>query len=135
MTVSVTKATVNNIDEWRVYVDGEIAARCPTEQWANKISILLKGISDPDKYEPNLDFKFEFETDKDLFKAELTGYIPLCDVVRIKIKELSTNNITDYPLKSKEAYLKALQLYKSKDDIEILDVYQDKWMYDIKDYE
>jgi hypothetical protein len=38
MTVSVRKATVNNINQWRVYVDGELAAGCPSEYWANEIA-------------------------------------------------------------------------------------------------
>lgn len=134
MTVSVVKATVNNIDEWRVYVKGSIVARCPTEHWANIISMFLKGICEVDNYEPNPNFKFHFETDEDLWSAKSTGYIPLCDVVRIKIKDLSSGNILDYPIKTRESYISKLETYKNRKDVEIVDVYQDKWMYDINDY-
>jgi|LakMenE18May11ns_1017448.scaffolds.fasta_scaffold9714953_2 hypothetical protein len=38
MNIQVRKATVNNIDEWRVYADGDIIARCSSEYWANEIA-------------------------------------------------------------------------------------------------
>jgi len=38
MNIQVRKATVNNINQWRVYVDGELAAGCPSEYWANEIA-------------------------------------------------------------------------------------------------
>lgn len=137
MAVRITKATVNNIDEWRIYVNGKIAARCPTEHWANIISIFLEGVSGSDDkyYEPNPNFKFAFETEDDLWKAKMGGYIPLCDIVRINIRNLTTNNTLDYPVTSREQYINALKAYKERDDVEILNVYQDKWCYNINDYD
>ena len=45
------------------------------------------------KVEINPDFKFEFETEKELFKAQMSGYIDLCDVVRICYKHVGSKEI------------------------------------------
>jgi hypothetical protein len=86
------------------------------------------------KVEINPDFKFKFETEKELFNAQMSGYIELCDVVRICIKYVGSKGSVDYPLKSREDYIKAIESYNNREDVEVLEVYQDKWFYDRNDY-
>lgn len=82
----------------------------------------------------NPDFKFEFETDEELEKAQMTGYVPLCDIVRINFFHKGFDTNIDYPVKSRETYIKDLEKLNSIDDVEILKVYQDKWYYDINEH-
>ena len=45
------------------------------------------------KVEVNPDFKFEFETEKELFSAQMSGYIDVCDVVRICYKQIGRAHV------------------------------------------
>ena len=86
------------------------------------------------KVEVNPDFKFRFETEKELSEAKMNGYIDLCDVVRINVRYSDDGTQVDSPYTSREEYIKVLELFNSREDVEILDVYQDKWMWDVMDY-
>jgi hypothetical protein len=86
------------------------------------------------KVEVNPDFKFRFETEKELSEAKMNGYIDLCDVVRINVRYKDDGMQVDSPYTSREEYIKVLELFNSREDVEILDVYQDKWMWDVMDY-
>lgn len=86
------------------------------------------------KVEVNPDFKFRFETEKELSEAKMNGYIDLCDVVRINVRYKDDGMQVDSPYTSREEYIKVLELFNSREDVEILDVYQDKWMWDAMDY-
>jgi hypothetical protein len=86
------------------------------------------------KVEVNPDFKFKFETEKELSEAKMNGYIDLCDVVRINVRYKDDGTQVDSPYTSREEYIKVLELFNSREDVEILDVYQDKWMWDAYDY-
>lgn len=86
------------------------------------------------KVEVNPDFKFKFETEKELSEAKMNGYIDLCDVVRINVRYKDDGMQVDSPYTSREEYIKVLELFNSREDVEILDVYQDKWMWDAYDY-
>lgn len=86
------------------------------------------------KVEVNPDFKFRFETEKELSEAKMNGYIDLCDVVRINVRYKDDGMQVDSPYTSREEYIKVLELFNSREDVEILDVYQDKWMWDAYDY-
>ena len=86
------------------------------------------------KVEVNPDFKFKFETEKELSEAKMNGYIDLCDVVRINVRYKDDGMQVDSPYTSREEYIKVLELFNSREDVEILEVYQDKWMWDAYDY-
>ena len=139
MNIQVRKATVNNIDEWRVYVDGEIVARCPSEYWANEIAENLIATEETfelpigylEKDSDEKDFNFTFETEADYEKAKASGYITTFDIVRIKIKHLMEGNTFDYPIYSREGYKKELYKLLVLPQIQVLDIYQDKLYYDI----
>lgn len=87
------------------------------------------------KTKVNPDFKFEFETDEELEKAERTGYIPLCDIVRISFFHNEHDLEIDYPVKSRETYIRDLEKLNNDKNITILNVYQDKWYYDINEHD
>jgi hypothetical protein len=133
MNIQVRKATVNNIDEWRVYLDGEIVARCEKEQWAERVAEWIKAlpIGYLEKDSDEKDFNFTFETEADYEKAKSSGYITTFDVVRIKIKNLMEGNTFDYPVYSREQYSKELYKLLVLPQIQVLDIYQDKLYYDI----
>jgi hypothetical protein len=86
------------------------------------------------KVEVNPDFKFRFETEKELSEAKMNGYIDLCDVVRINVRYKDDGTQVDSPYTSREEYIKVLELFNNREDVEILKVYQDKWMWDVMDY-
>jgi hypothetical protein len=137
MNIQVRKATVNNIDEWRVYVDGEIVARCPQEDWAERVAEWIKAlpIGYLEKDSDEKDFNFTFETEADYEKAKSSGYITTFDVVRIKIKDIVAERTIDYPIHSREQYSKELRKLTLLPQIQVLDIYQDKLYYDIEEYD
>jgi hypothetical protein len=143
MNIQVKKATVNNIDEWRVYVDGEIVARCPSEYWANEIAENLIATEETfelpigylEKDSDEKDFNFTFETEADYEKAKSSGYITTFDVVRIKIKDIVAERTIDYPVYSREQYSKELRKLTLLPQIQVLDIYQDKLYYDILEHD
>jgi hypothetical protein len=127
-----------NIDVDSDYFDAiEIAFVNPKQGWteynnewdgiSSKIKVMKK------KVEINPDFKFRFETEEELFDAKRTGYIDLCDVVRICVKYKNGPKV-DSPYTSREEYIKAIDFFNSRKDVEIMEVYQDKWMWDSNDY-
>jgi len=135
MNIQVRKATVSNIDEWRVYVDGEIVARCPQEDWAETIARQLMVVPNQEDEFEEKEFNFTFETEVDYEKAKSSGYIRTFDIVRIKIKDVVVGNTIDYPVYSKEGYKKELQKLVLLPQIQVLDIYQDKLYYDIEEYD
>ena len=76
------------------------------------------------------EFIFSFETDGDLYRAELTGYIESYDCVRMVVESSVTNSSVDFPLKTAESYAAALKTYEGQ----IKSVYQTVHSYDITDY-
>lgn len=129
----VTKATVNNVPEWRIYLNKELAARCTSESFADGICSSLKGSFKHKMLSIVDSLIFPFNTEEEHNKARFSGYIPLCDVVRVAIKE--ENQTLDIPIISREEYIKVLSNLCKTENRELVEVYQDKWMYDIKDYE
>lgn len=85
------------------------------------------------KIEVNPDFKFSFETNEQLRDAELSGHIDLYDIVRICVK-MDNGNQIDFPLKSREDYINEINKINNDDSLEVIEVYQDKHMYDVYDY-
>lgn len=83
----------------------------------------------------NPDFKFKFETDEELKKAQMANYIPLCDIVRINFYNKKHQIKIDHPVKSREAYIRDFETLNNDDNITILNVYQDKWYYDINEHD
>jgi ribosomal protein L21E len=75
------------------------------------------------------DFKFTFETNEDLAKAESTGYVPDYDIVRIEV-DLGDGNTVDFPVKTREQYANELETRGDK----IMNAYQDKMYFDINEY-
>lgn len=74
-------------------------------------------------------FKFTFDTDEQLIRAEGRGYIESYDVVRVKV-QTSTYDI-DFPCKTRQQYEEALARYTNG---EIKEVYQAIHMYDILEH-
>jgi len=129
----VTKATINNLPEWRIYLNQELAARCDSESFANEICSSLMGSFKHKMLSLVDSLTFPFNTEEEHNKARFSGYIPLCDVVRVAIKE--ENQTLDIPIISKEEYINVLSNLCKTENRELVEVYQDKWMYDIKDYD
>lgn len=85
------------------------------------------------KIEINPDFKFSFETNEQLRDAEMSGYIDLYDIVRVCVK-MDNGNQIDFPLKSREEYINEINKINNNDSLEVIEVYQDKHMFDYYDY-
>jgi hypothetical protein len=127
----VTKATINNLPEWRIYLNQELAARCASESFANEICSSLMGSFKHKMLSLVDSLIFPFSTEEEHNKARFSGYIPLCDVVRIKIKDIVAERTIDYPVHSREQYSKELRKLTLLPQIQVLDIYQDKLYYDI----
>jgi hypothetical protein len=76
------------------------------------------------------EYKFTFETDEDLRNAERTGYIDAYDCVRMEIKQKPDAGSIDFPVKSREDYMKMIE----SDQWQIVTVYPTVHSYDIQDY-
>ena len=88
-----------------------------------------------EKIKINSNFKFTFDTDVDLRRAELSGYIESYDMVRICVKRLDNGNQVDFPVKTKEDYFSQVaNLNERTNEFEMVEIYQDTHMYDIQDY-
>ena len=85
------------------------------------------------KIEVNPDFKFSFENDSQLRKAEMYGFIESYDIVRVCIK-LDNGNQIDFPLKSKEDYIAQINRINNDDSIVSAEFYQHEHMFDAQDY-
>ena len=88
-----------------------------------------------EKIKINPDYKFTFDTEAHLSRAQMTGYIESYDMVRICIRRLDNGNQIDFPLKTREDYYNEVaRLNERASEFEMVEVYQDTHMYDIQDY-
>lgn len=80
-------------------------------------------------------FKFTFDNDSQLRRAEMTGYIESYDMIRICIKRLDTGCQLDFPIKSREDYFETVaSLNERASEFELVEIYQDTHMFDIGDF-
>jgi hypothetical protein len=83
----------------------------------------------------NSNFKFTFDNDAQLSNAERSGYIESYDIVRICVKRLDNGNQIDYPIKTREDYMKTVsRLNERSNEYDMIEIYQDTHMFDIQDY-
>jgi len=88
-----------------------------------------------EKIKINPDFKFTFDSDVDLRRAELTGYIESYDMVRICVKRLDNGNQVDFPIKTREDYFETVaSLNERSNEYDMVEIYQDTHMFDMYDY-
>ena len=88
-----------------------------------------------EKIKINPDYKFTFDTEVQLSRAQMTGYIESYDMVRICVKRLDNGNQIDFPLKTREDYYNEVaRLNERSNDYDMVEIYQDTHMYDIQDY-
>lgn len=88
-----------------------------------------------EKIKINPNFKFTFENNASLRKAEMTGYIESYDMVRICVKRLDNGNQVDFPIKTREDYFETVaNLNERANEFEMVEIYQDTHMFDIYDY-
>ena len=88
-----------------------------------------------EKIKTNPDFKFTFDSDVELRRAQMTGYIESYDMVRICVKRLDNGNQIDFPLKTREDYFNEVaRLNERFNEYDMVEIYQDTHMYDIQDY-
>ena len=78
-----------------------------------------------------LDYKFTFETDADLIKAQQKGYISEYDIVRMVVKCDDNGSTVDFPVKSRQEYNELIKLNSNR----IIEIYPAVHSYDIYDYE
>jgi hypothetical protein len=85
-----------------------------------------------EKIKINSNFKFTFDTDVDLRRAELTGYIESYDIVRICVKRLDNGNQVDFPIKTREDYFETVaSLNERSNEYDMVEIYQDTHMFDM----
>ena len=83
----------------------------------------------------NSNFKFTFDTDVELRRAELSGHIESYDMVRICVKRLDNGNQVDFPIKSREDYFETVSnLNERANEYEMVEIYQDTHSFDMYDY-
>jgi hypothetical protein len=88
-----------------------------------------------EKIKINSNFKFTFDNDAQLSNAERSGYIESYDIVRICVKRLDNGNQIDYPIKTREDYMKTVsRLNERSNEYDMIEIYQDTHMFDIQDY-
>jgi hypothetical protein len=88
-----------------------------------------------EKIKINSNFKFTFDNDAQLSNAERSGYIESYDIVRICVKRLDNGNQIDYPIKTREDYIKTVsRLNERSNEYDMIEIYQDTHMFDIQDY-
>lgn len=88
-----------------------------------------------EKIKINSNFKFTFDNDAQLSNAERSGYIESYDIVRICVKRLDNGNQIDYPIKTREDYIKTVsRLNERSNEFDMVEIYQDTHMFDIQDY-
>lgn len=85
------------------------------------------------KIEINPDFKFTFNSEAQLDRAQMSGYIESYDIVRVCLK-LDNGNQVDFPLKSREDYINQVDRINSDDAIVSAEFYPAEHMYDVQDY-
>ena len=88
-----------------------------------------------EKIKINSNFKFTFDNDAQLSNAERSGYIESYDIVRICVKRLDNGNQVDFPIKTREDYMKIVsRLNERFNEYDMIEIYQDTHMFDIQDY-
>jgi cell division septal protein FtsQ len=88
-----------------------------------------------EKIKINSNFKFTFDNDAQLSNEERSGYIESYDIVRICVKRLDNGNQVDYPIKTREDYMKTVsRLNEKSNEYDMIEIYQDTHMFDIQDY-
>jgi hypothetical protein len=88
-----------------------------------------------EKIKINSNFKFTFDTDVELRRAEFTGHIESYDMVRICVKRLDNGNQVDYPLKSREDYFETVaSLNERSNEYDMVEIYQDTHSFSMYDY-
>jgi len=88
-----------------------------------------------EKIKINSNYKFTFDTDVELRRAESSGYIKSYDMVRICIKRLDNGNQVDFPIKSREDYFdQVASLNERSNEYEMVEIYQDTHSFDMYDY-
>lgn len=79
----------------------------------------------------NPDFKFTFDNDSQLRKAEQNGFGDKFNIVRMCIRNLSNGSTLDFPIKTREDYFKYISQSNEKvGEYEIVEVYQDYHVFD-----
>ena len=87
------------------------------------------------KIKINSNYKFTFDTDVDLRRAELTGYIESYDMVRICVKQIDNGNQVDFPIKTREDYFETVaSLNERSNEYDMVEIYQDTHSFDMYDY-
>jgi len=88
-----------------------------------------------EKIKINPDFKFTFDSDVELRRAQMTGYIESYDMVRICVKRLDNGNQIDFPLKTREDYFNEVaRLNERSNEYDMVEIYQDTHSFDMYDY-
>ena len=88
-----------------------------------------------EKIKINSNFKFTFDNDVDLRRAEFTGYIESYDMVRICVKRLDNGNQVDFPIKTREDYFdQVASLNERSNEYDMVEIYQDTHSFDMYDY-
>jgi hypothetical protein len=67
--INLTQATVSGIKEWRVYLNGEIVGRFPTEEWAQQLIKLIN----TDKMEIKVTLDVSREVLENIFITAIEG--------------------------------------------------------------
>lgn len=75
------------------------------------------------------DYKFTFETQQELWRAESSGYIPDYDCVRVEIRHPQGGGV-DFPCKSREDFLRVM----ADRGHQIVKVYPSVHWYEREDY-
>ena len=88
-----------------------------------------------EKIKINPNFKFTFDTDVELRRAELSGYIESYDMVRICVQRLDNGNQVDFPIKSREDYFETVSnLNERTNEYDMVEIYQDTHSFNMYDY-
>jgi hypothetical protein len=88
-----------------------------------------------EKIKINSNFKFTFDTDVELRRAEFSGYIESYDMVRICVKRLDNGNQVDFPIKTREDYFETVtSLNERSNEYDMVEIYQDTHSFDMYDY-
>lgn len=105
------------------YEQGRMTWKQYCEKWYKGA---LSGCNEDDSEN---DFKFTFETEAELWKAQATGYIDEYDCVRVEVKHAEGGS-TDFPVKSREELANIIERHGSA----IVKIYPTVHSYDVMDY-
>jgi len=88
-----------------------------------------------EKIKINTNFKFTFDSDVELRRAQLSGYIESYDMVRICVKRLDNGNQVDFPINTREDYFNQVaSLNERFNEYDMVEIYQDTHSFDMYDY-